>query len=130
VADLALDPATGDLQLSGGQLLLATDDEAIRQDWRLRLALGLGEWFLDQRLGVPYQQLLQKHDERRLRLLLRTIFSRVTIETAGIASVRSITMALDRQTRTLTLDIVAVKDDGDPIELDYRDTVIGEVPSA
>lgn len=52
--DLALDPDTGDLALTGGRLQTVTGAAEVTQ--RLRLALGVhtGEWLLDTSFGVDW----------------------------------------------------------------------------
>ena len=52
--DFLLDPATGDLDISGGRLHFSTGLQAVAQGVRIRVRMIRGEWFLDQSLGVPY----------------------------------------------------------------------------
>ena len=51
--DLQLD-TTGDLDVSTGDLLLISGTDQTAQRLRIKLQFFLGEWFLDQRVGIPY----------------------------------------------------------------------------
>jgi|SRR5690554_937285 len=52
--DLALDPQTNDLILSGGRLEMVDGLELVAQRLRVRLNRRLGEWIWDTRRGVPW----------------------------------------------------------------------------
>lgn len=52
--DLALDPATHDLDLTGGGASLVTGRDADRQDIDQALRFFEGEWFLAPRDGLPW----------------------------------------------------------------------------
>lgn len=51
--DLKLSNATGDIDLSGGDLNLATENEAILQNIGTRFRFQRGEWFLNLLVGAP-----------------------------------------------------------------------------
>jgi hypothetical protein len=62
MSDLQMDIDTNDLQITSGDLSLATGTTAIQQRLQQALQLWLGEWFLDTTVGVPYkQQILVKN---------------------------------------------------------------------
>lgn len=104
-------PVEGDLALSGGTLVFTTDfSTEVAQRIRGRLRMFLGEWFLDQRLGLPYfQRVLVKNPSLRI---LRAIFGAVIQNTAGVQSVDSLTPSIDVRTRTLSLDFTCTLEDG------------------
>jgi hypothetical protein len=53
---------TNDLQVTNGDLSLATGDVAIQQDLQQTLQVWLGEWFLDTTQGIAFrQQILVKN---------------------------------------------------------------------
>lgn len=107
---LALNPTTGDLAIP---LQLLRGAEAVLQRIAIRFRFVRGEWFLDQRLGVPYfQDILVKNPDRRL---IQEIFRTVLRTTPGVKRVESFTAALERATRILTVTFVAVLDDGSVI---------------
>lgn len=104
MSDLRLDPATGDLQLTGGSITLVTGADAIAQQIRIRVKFFLGEWFLDTRIGVPYfQKILGKKPRRAL---LDFIFRKLLLTTPGVASIDSFSQTFDGPTRTLLLSFV------------------------
>ena len=52
--DLALDPITGDLAISGLNLFVIQGADAVRQQLDLKLTIWTGTWFLDTDFGTPY----------------------------------------------------------------------------
>ncbi len=65
-----------------------------------RLQLWLGEWFLDQTDGMPFQQaVLGKHTQASIEPALR---ARI-LETPGVLSIDSFELLPDRETRHMTL---------------------------
>jgi hypothetical protein len=52
--DLALDPITGDLLVTGLDLEIIQGAAAVRQNIAIKLKLWTGEWFLDTEFGTPY----------------------------------------------------------------------------
>lgn len=107
---LALDPATGDLPRKPF-LLRGTD--AIIQKFKCRAQFLLGEWFLDTRLGVPWlQRILIKNPDLTV---ITAILTQVATGTPGIASVKSFDTSLDRNTRKLDCNFVAILDDGSTV---------------
>ena len=100
MSDLKLDTA-GNLDVTGHQLNIATGEEAIAQHLRIRLRFFLGEWFLDERLGIPYfRDILVKSPNLDL---INAIYRQVVQHTPGISSVRSVNVQLDAKSRTLSV---------------------------
>jgi len=106
-----------DLALTGGQLVLASDLEAIDQSLRSRLAMVRGEWFLDTAAGVDYRRLAWKKrpDLRALRAALRDTI----LATPGVTALRSLDLDFDATTRALTVSFSATTEAG---PIDYRET--------
>jgi len=102
--DLKLDTATGDLAIENNDLVLLSDPAAaIQQHWQIRLRTFKGEWFLDQRIGIPYYQaVLRKNPNQNL---ITAIFRAATVQTPGIRTVDSFSLSLEPITRTLTIDV-------------------------
>lgn len=101
--DLKIDESTGDLAIENNDLVLLTDPaQSIEQHWRIRLRAFQGEWFLDERIGIPYyEDVLVKNPNLSL---VTTIFRTATIQTPGIATVDAFTIDFDTVTRKLIID--------------------------
>jgi hypothetical protein len=52
--DLLINDEIDDIEISGGDLSLTSDQDAIRQALSLQLRMVRGEWFLDNTLGTDY----------------------------------------------------------------------------
>ncbi len=78
MSDIALNPDTGDLDLTAGDVGLVTGPEAIRQRLELRLTIAKEEWFLDTNFGTDYygkilgKKRLNEVDSELLRVILST----------------------------------------------------------
>ena len=105
MAVLKVVPA-GDLAVEGGRLLYFEDIEHIRQTISCRLRFGKGEWFLDEREGVPYYQTVLVKDPDLSAI--RALYRRIILSVPGVLSVPVLTLALDRATRTLSVAFQAV----------------------
>ena len=108
--DIALD-GNGDWQVTAGDLVLVAGQAAILQAIRIRLQFFKGEWFLDEDAGVPYfQSVLVKNPDPNL---LQTIFRDAILATPGVLGLPSLTLTLDRSTRSLTVAFRASTDEGE-----------------
>jgi len=97
--DLALDPATGDLVVP---ITLITGVDAIVQNMRIRLKFFLGEWFLDQRLGMPYiEQIFVAAPDIPL---IDAIFRKAVRSVPGIADVTVFRSRFDSSARRYYVD--------------------------
>lgn len=110
--DLALGP-DGDLLIENGLLSLVRGADALAQRLELRLALVRGSWFLDLDQGVPYveQVLVKNPDIDAVAAVLRA-------ECLKETEVRdaTVTVTLDRSTRSATARVVATSIDGVRVE--------------
>lgn len=105
--------ASGDLDLSGHRLNLATGEEAIEQQLKLRLRFFLGEHFLDRRLGIPYyRDILIKNPNLQL---VRSLFKEAIETTPGIDSVDELQVSVNSRDRQLTVSFVATMDTGEEL---------------
>lgn len=90
-----------DIELVDGDLHLTLDDEAIAQHLKQRLKTFLGEWFLDNRVGIPYyQHILVKNPNP---LVLDSIFKSVILNTPGVEELTEFDIDLEPATRVMTL---------------------------
>ena len=103
----------GDLDYTDGRLTLVTGVDAIRQRWLIYIRTFLGEWFLDQSIGVPYyQRVLKKAVSRQT---LKQVFKDATLEVPGVLQVVSVVVdSLNVATREaeVTVTCVVTGDEG------------------
>lgn len=112
MTNLYIDPATGDLYTTGG-ITLVRGIDAARQRIQNALEMWLGEFFLDLREGVPMREaVLVKRPDLGI---IEEVFRGVILRDPEISSVDSMSLTLDRETRSLTVDWVAIWEDGTPI---------------
>lgn len=112
--DLELDPDTGDLLLSSGDLTLVRDVPAIRQEAELRMKFFLGEWFLDTTAGLPYfQNILVKAPNLNA---IKSVLSDEIAAVVGVKSLTSLNLNYDRVARTLSVTWSATTDVGELIQ--------------
>lgn len=89
MADIELDldpnsPHFHDVKIVNGDLVLNDGVEAIRQHILQRLRMFLGEWFLDNTIGLPYfQQILVKNPDQSK---IDAIFINQILGTPGVVS--------------------------------------------
>ena len=102
---------TGDLDISSGNLRV---EQSISQctAWKLSNLFGMfkGEWFLDQRQGVPYFQYVMISNPKLS--LIGNIFRKVCLSAPGVASVSSIQLDFTPRARTLVATIQAQTNEG------------------
>lgn len=96
--DLALD-LDGDLQLVAGDFVLTTGVSAIVQAVNQALKLFLGEWFLDQTIGVPWiQEILVKGPDLNA---IQSIFKSKIEGVQGVLAVTFLNLDFSANTRNL-----------------------------
>jgi HSP20 family molecular chaperone IbpA len=110
-------PIAHDLHLVDGKLSFVEDEEAIAQHLRIRLQFFRGEWFADEREGVPwFEEILTKPSNLPL---VRSILRKVVVDTPGISDVQDLSISLDRQTRTLSGEAKATLDTGEILRVGF-----------
>jgi len=111
--DLLIDQSTNALTLVNGDLVLTSPGvETVGQRVLLRLALYLGEWFLNQSEGTPWREsiLVRPVDLESVRSILATRIATCP----GIDSVAELNLTLERATRRLSFDFTALITQGAP----------------
>jgi len=90
-----------------------TGDDYVVQLVKCRLLFALDTWELDPKLGLPWIQdiLVKDADSTLVRGLIRNTI----LKTEGVASVDSLSMSLDTNTRGLTVSFTATTDEGTAI---------------
>src|SRR5882672_11274251 len=111
MADIMLDlnpisPTLNDLLIRDGDLVITPDTlSAVRQHILQRLRIFLGEWFLNNQVGLPFfQQILIKNpDQSKIDALLRNQIQ----GTPGVEALNSYSFSPDFTLRVLTVSFSA-----------------------
>lgn len=114
MSDIALTANGLGLDLTGRALNLVTGADAVAQQLLLRLNFFLGEHFLDERVGIPY--LTEFYVKNPDLDLLRSIFRRTMLTTPGVVAVDTLTVSINKESRTLEVKFKAVTDGGEIID--------------
>lgn len=121
MSDWALDAATGDLDLSTGNLRFVRGADAVAQHLKIRLRFVKGEWFLDQRVGIPYRSQIWVKNPNLAAI--RTTYRRAILTTPGVDTLERIDLTFDAPTRTMRLEFSA-KLAGETIARDFSEVFI------
>lgn len=107
--DIKIDPVTNNLVIENGDFVLVKDADEIAQSLRIRLRMALGNWFLDNRLGVDYFGIILKKGyslsqiERELK--------RVIKETIGVTGITSYKQLVQDRKLTVNFTVSTVYDE-------------------
>ena len=98
--NFALDPINHDIYLdANGQIALTATPLDQRIDCRLRTFLG--EFWLDQTIGIPYfQEILKKNPDMQA---VRAAFASEIQKVPGVKTLESLSVSIDRASRKLTV---------------------------
>lgn len=111
MSDLTINPDTGDLDFTSGDLSLTSGADAIRQNIAMRLRMVVGEWFLDLDAGTDYYGSIlgQKNF-----ITADAEFVRVIISTPGVNDILNpLEYNLDKRTRVLRVTFKVDTDEGE-----------------
>ncbi len=109
--DVLIDPATGDLPPVTS---FVTGAELVTQRARVRLATFLGDWVLDQTVGIDFVGIRQQKPPD-LPAINAVILAELA-GTPGVLRVESIDTTFDPVTRIIKTTGTAVVQDGDPVD--------------
>lgn len=119
MSDIALNIDAGsanfhDIIVQDGDLVMLTGKQAILQNILQRLRIFLGEWFLDNSIGLPYftEILVKNPDQSKIDAL----FLNQIMGTPGVLEVTSYSFEPNFTNRGLTVSFEATTTDG---EVDY-----------
>jgi hypothetical protein len=110
VTDIALDlnplsPTYRDVLIANGDLVLVDKGPAILQHILQRLSTFLGEWFLDNTIGIPYfQQVLVKTPNQAT---IDAIFINAILNVPGVTQLTKYGFKAEFTSRTLRLSFTA-----------------------
>jgi hypothetical protein len=100
----------GDLALVNGNFVQIDGSQMTRQSLIARFRMFLGEWFLDQREGVPYyRDILVKNPDREV---VRSVFRQVLAGTPGVLEILSFEVVFDERERTIRFSFEVQSTDG------------------
>lgn len=125
--DLALDPATGDLDLRAGsdglrRASLTSGAGAVRQKLALRLGLIAGEYPFDTSIGIPL--LTQVIGKASGRDVAEAMYRRAVATCPGVREVESFRFTL-AATRRASITFRVIAETGEPVTI--TDFVAGSV---
>lgn len=108
--DLELDTSTHDLKFTDGDLALVSDLDATAQRLKIALLLFLGEWFLDERVGVPYyENVFIKNTNQPV---INSMFRAVILNDQAVTKINEFEFVVDGATRSASLTFKADTIDG------------------
>ena len=90
-----------DLSRGGYDLQIVVGVDLVRQRIKQRLLTILGEWFLDQSIGLPWFGELNQKGITQSRV--RTLLIRQITQTAGVLRLEDFSLEYDNQNRTLSV---------------------------
>lgn len=114
--DLKID-RYGVLAIKNGDLVIIEGAEECAQNIRIRLMFFFGEWFLDERIGVKWREILYKPNMSlaEIELHVREII-RDTIGVAGISYYRNYFDTDENGKKRLQIEFTALYQDEDVTE--------------
>lgn len=114
-------PDIGDLEMSSGQFVpLAEGPDMLAQRIRCKLLWLRGEWYLDQRQGTPWSELMGKGaTDAQIRKTLRNLVASIP----GVASVVSV--GIERSGRTALVSLEVQADEGYTVSIGDLDLPYG-----
>ena len=112
---LYISPVEDDIYISPLGLLRLTEDllEEVAQRLQTKFQFFLGEWFLDETLGVPYyRDILVRNPNLPV---IRSIFSQLITDDEGVENIVTLDLAVDGETRVLSVTFQAVLVSGEAL---------------
>jgi hypothetical protein len=113
---LALYPQSNNFIRENGKFRYTQDNlEYLAQKVKSVISIVLGEWFLDQSLGIPY---IPKSDNKlEHRTLMETMLRTKITAVKGIKKITSFVSELDKAARNFSVSIVVETDEGELLDL-------------
>lgn len=106
----ATDAFNGDLKVTDNSLSLVTAADAIRQHLQVRFGLFLGEWFLNEELGVPwFRDVLVKKPSF---VVVQETLKGVILDTPGVLEIERFEFDYAAASRVATLSFTCLSTEG------------------
>ena len=113
MSSFQIDSFDNDLDVTNNEVTLTDGQGAIAQHMQARFRTFLGEWFLDETIGVPYyQEILVKQPNFPL---VQSVLKATATETVGITELTKFEFDFTGVDRELQLEIAAMSEEG-PID--------------
>lgn len=116
--DFALDSTSWDLALKNGDLYFVKDQDDVVQYAQQSLKTFLGEWFLDESIGVPYFDYIFVMNPNPN--LVDSIFKTALLNCPGIQEITSLTLSVNSSTRQASIDFTGRGQSG---TIDFQTTL-------
>lgn len=108
MTSLLMNPC-GDIDITAGRVTIVRGGDAVKQRWLVYIRTFLGEWFLDQNIGVPFVQRI--FTKQISRTEIKEVFTAASLEVPGILQVPSVVIdSLDVLTRELEVTVNCIID--------------------
>ena len=108
--DIGLNVKSWDIALNDADLILIDDAARISQQIKISLQFWLGEWFLNDTLGIPYREriCIKNPNLQHIRQIFRNAIQNVN----GVTAVNALDLTVDASKRVLTVTYTAATTDG------------------
>ena len=111
MASFRINPATGDLDISTGNLTFVTSNaEVTAAKLTALFTLWQGEWFRDGRLGFPYFTYVYVKNPQLSEIA--SLIRQVCLDCPGVGSISYINLDFDTRNRSLAATVAVVTNDG------------------
>jgi len=108
--DIALGTGTHDLDIVNGDLYLVSDLDATAQRLKIKLQFFLGEWFLDENVGIPfYESVFLKNPNLAV---INAIFRRAILSDEAVITINQFDFTFHDSLRSGSLTFKANTIDG------------------
>lgn len=105
----------GDLSFdSNGELEMISDDDEFCQSLEMILKISLGEFYLDETIGLRRDNLLTKNFDEELA---QADLIEALMQDDRVEEVNNISFTIDKENRALSVDLTVIKTDGSTVNL-------------
>jgi hypothetical protein len=94
----------GDIKIEDGDTVLVNGADKVRQSWLIHIRTFLGEWFLDENMGVPYLQEIFAKGISKAEV--KRILTAATLDVEGVSRVFGVIVGdIDLNTREVEVEM-------------------------
>lgn len=115
--DMALDPVTGDLDFSNGELNFIEDNlNSLRQRLYFRFNIWQGDWYFDETFGFPYRTYISK---RVAKTVLDNKIKEHTRFEPDVVAITDFTSKMNKVSRTYECYFTVLTTEGEELSLAF-----------